>query len=122
MLRPRYIAFIAAAILLPACWGKETVYLSTGFSLEVDSHTQQDRTFVFQVGAGTLEVSREEVLRIEITPDAPKPLESAVAAVQISDPREILNDAAYRQGLDEDFMRSVAKVESGFRQNAISPK
>jgi soluble lytic murein transglycosylase-like protein len=37
-------------------------------------------------------------------------------------PDSILNHAAYAEGLDEDFVHSVAKVESGLRQTAVSKK
>jgi len=118
-----YIAFALWLFLLRPCFAKEAVYFSTGFSLEVDSHTQADQTFVLHIGAGTLEFPASQVIRIEPLPELAMPtLPATVVAKQEEEPGTVLNEAAYIEGLDEDFVRSVAKVESGLRQSAVSPK
>lgn len=104
-----------------SCFAREAVYLKTGFSLEVDSHTQREQTLVLQIGAGTLEFSADEVARIESIPAATVPA-AINSPVESPTPKDILNRAADIQGLDEEFVRSVAKVESGLRQEAISRK
>lgn len=38
------------------------------------------------------------------------------------DPRELVTQAAVRNGLPPEFVHSVAQVESGYRQDAVSPK
>ncbi len=106
----------------PRVCAREAVYLKTGFSLEADSHTQLDRILVFRVGTGTLEFSADEVDRIEAIPDAVSPRATVTPSPESRRPEEILNQAAENQGLDEDFVRSVAKVESGLRQDAVSRK
>lgn len=113
---------VLAVILVPALFGKEAVYLNTGFSLEVDSHTQQDGKLVCRVGMGTLELPNEDVLRIEPISEPPVVKQTTPVAAVTASPQELLDNAANDQGIDEDFIRSVAKVESGFRQTAISPK
>jgi len=117
----RYMV-LAALVLTCPCFGREAVYLSTGFSLEVDSHIKQDERFVFRVGEGSLEFPADLVTRIEVIPEreVPHPVKTAVPAAP--KPEAILKEAAYNQGLDEDFVRSVAKIESGLRTDAVSPK
>ncbi len=106
-----------------AAFAKEAVVLKTGFSLEIDSHTQDDQMFVCHLGTGTLEFPSDQVERIEIIPDtAGLPAPNALASTEFKSPEEILGQAAYLQGLNEEFVRSVAKVESGLRQEAVSRK
>ena len=122
MINPRYFLLGLTVLILRPCLGKEAVYLKTGFSFEADSHTRQAETLVFRLGTGTLEFSSGEVLRIEPLPDAEVPQPAAPAPAEIQTPQSILNQAAYMEGLDENFVRSVAKVESGLRQDAVSRK
>ncbi len=103
------------------CGAKQAVYFKTGFSLEVDSYTQGSQTLVFHIGPGTLEFPVEQVLRIEPLPDTPA-LPAKILPTLNSEPETILGEAAYMQGLDQDFVRSVAKIESGLRQSAVSKK
>ena len=103
------------------CCAKQAVYFKTGFSLEVDSYSQQNQTVVFHIGTGTLEFDASQVARIELLPDAPV-IPSHVSSPVNLEPDTVLNQAAYMQGLDADFVRSVAKVESGLRQSAVSKK
>lgn len=123
MRRPRFLAFGLVFAILSPCLAKETVYLKTGFSFEVESHVLEDGAFLCHVGTGTLEFPANDVLRIEALPEAKNSqLPSAVVSDSSQTPEQILNEAAYLQGLDEDFVRSVAKVESGLRQEAVSRK
>jgi soluble lytic murein transglycosylase-like protein len=45
-----------------------------------------------------------------------------MAAILQATPRDLVNDAAVRNGLRPEFVRSVAAVESNFQPNAVSPK
>ncbi len=119
---PVLLAVVLVTALAGTCSAREAVYLKSGFSLEADSHTQQDQTLVVQVGTGTLEFSASEVDRIETIPDNGSARAALAPAPEFRKPEEILNQAAQNQGLDEDFVRSVAKVESGLRQEAVSQK
>ncbi|MBV9404392.1 MAG: lytic transglycosylase domain-containing protein [Acidobacteriaceae bacterium] len=117
-----YLVLATGIVFVRPSAGKEAVYLTTGFSLEADSHTQQDERVVLLMGTGTLELPAAQVARIEVLPDAvtPPPAKASNSAAQ--PPELILEKAAYLQGLDQDFVRSVAQVESGLRQNAVSRK
>lgn len=107
--------------VFPGC-AKQAIYFNTGFSLEVDSYTQQDKTLVLHMGAGTLEFPASQVVRIDVLPDPPADPLKHVLHCSPQAPEAILSEAAYLQGLDEDFVDSVATVESGLRQSAVSKK
>lgn len=104
------------------CFARETVYLASGFSITADSHTQVDGVFVLRVGSGTVEYPAEEIREIVAIPDAPTPASAQLAVAAPAKPQAILKVAARAEGVDEIFVRSVAKVESGLRQEAISNK
>jgi soluble lytic murein transglycosylase-like protein len=103
--------------LIPAA-AKETIYFTNGFSLEVDSHTEANQCVVLRLGAGTLEFPARSIARIEILLDSSgtNDLKAAVS------PEDLLTRAADEQRLPPEFVRSVAKIESDFHLNAISPK
>ncbi len=115
--------FTVALCFLSAypAFAKQAVYFSSGFSLEVDSYTQHDQTLVLHIGEGTLEFPANQVARIDLLPDSPTAPKTSLA-FRPQEPESILGEAAYMQGLDEDFVGSVAKVESGLRQTAVSKK
>lgn len=101
------------------CSARETVCLNNGFCLEADSHVRSADTLVLRIGSGSLELPASDVARIE-----PIPAEPAAANAQKGQPtpQEALNQAAKSAGLPEAFVRSVARVESGFQQNAVSSR
>ncbi len=120
-LRAHFVAAVLCVFSAHPCRANQIVYFTNGFSLEVDSHTQENQKLVFHTGAGTLEFPASQVARIELLPDTPV-IPSRTPSPVSFEPDKILNQAAYLQGLDQDFVRSVAKVESGLRQSAISKK
>jgi len=103
------------------CRALELVHLKNGFTLEAASHTQEDGTFVLRVGSGTLTFAESEIGSIEVVsqPTAPAPDQRMAGT---SAPEKLLMDAAEAYGVDPAFVRSVAQIESGLRQGAISPK
>jgi soluble lytic murein transglycosylase-like protein len=103
--------------LIPAA-AKEQVYFTNGFSLEVDSHTQANQCVVVRVGAGSLEFPASIIARIETLLDSSS--ESHVN--RPIKPEDLVTHAAEEQQLPPEFVRSVAKIESDFRLNAISSK
>ena len=113
-----------ASILVFAslCFAREVLTLRNGFTLEVRSHTLRNGKVVADVETGTFEFPEGDIAGVEVLKDPlpePKPVQPAVAAVE---PESMLRDAATAQGLAPEFVRSVAKVESGLRPDAISPK
>ena len=103
-------------------FAKEAVYLKNGFSMEVDSCQQQGAVTILNTGSGTLELSTDEITRIEKLADPAVPKQPSPTAALPVTPEKLLMSAALAQGIDAAFVRSVAKVESGLRQNAVSSK
>jgi hypothetical protein len=113
---------LAFLCLASVSFAKETVYFKNGFSLEVDSCKQQGGSTILNTGSGTLEFSTDEISRIEmfVEPIVSQPPPLAAAPLVTSE--SLLANAAIAQGLDSLFIQSVAKVESGLRQDAVSRK
>ena len=95
--------------------------------MEADSHTQRDQTLVLKTGKGTMEFPMEQVADISPLPDLPTPLvdKKAAAALAVMPPlnaEELLIRAAISEGLEPEFVRSVARIESANHQDAVSVK
>lgn len=117
-------------LLIFVCTGEagEILNLKNGFSLEASSHCIEDNWVTVTLATGTVEFPAAELASINGAPDvvnssnrnqasiSPSSLPSANAV------DNILKSAAVGEGLTPEFVRSVAKVESGLRQSAISPK
>jgi soluble lytic murein transglycosylase-like protein len=121
---------VAAAASLQA---RESVCLKSGFCLEGDSHMISDGILIVRSGSGTLEFPVDQVDRIVALPALPPPSGSDDASKAVSiaytaytnagaDSEQLLMRAAINEGLEPDFVRSVAMVESGLRQNSLSAK
>jgi hypothetical protein len=108
---------------LSICSAKETVCLKTGFCLDADSHTQQAEVVIFRVGSGTVEFPANDIAQIESVQNAPATGLARSSPVEFqSTPSEVLADAAKAEGLPLALLESVARIESGFEQKAVSPK
>jgi soluble lytic murein transglycosylase-like protein len=78
-----------------------------------------------QLASGTLQFQADEIAEIEPLSDSPAPVTAVPAATVQSTPGEILRKAGASLATAIEFTElvlSVAKVESGLRQEAISPK
>ena len=103
---------------------KERVLLTSGFQLEAQSHTEQEHTLVFQTVTGTLELPVAAVARIEAVVDEPAHMAvpPLTSALESDAPERLLANAALAQGLPPELVRSVARIESGLHQEAVSVK
>jgi soluble lytic murein transglycosylase-like protein len=104
----------------------ELVCLKSGFCLRAESHAVNGERLSFRMGVGTVEFALGDIASIQAEAAPPvNALPVAAAAKQpvaAEDPRKLLAEAADAQGIDPDFVRSVAHVESRLRQAAISNK
>lgn len=73
-----------------------------------------------RIGSGSLTIPRNEIAEIVELHDQP-PAATLTSSIA-QNPESYLLQAARMQGIDEAFVRSVAKVESGLRPNALSAK
>lgn len=122
-MRTVFGAFAAMALVTTPVIARESVCLHTGFCLTADSHTLEGNVYVLHQGAGTMELSADQVAEIVVLadlPDANPPLKPVSTLSGSFD--EMLVQAALQQGLEPAFVRSVARIESNLRQDAISNK
>jgi len=106
----------------------EYVVLSNGFRIHADSHSSDGAVIRLQTSQGVIEIPAAKVATFEqeeYAPPAPTPPTPArpVADVQPKlTPRELITRAAVHAGLPPEIVHSVAKAESGYQPNAVSPK
>ena len=115
-------------IVLPASAGEYAV-LSSGLRIHADRHEVAGGVIrLYNANDSFTELSAEMVTRFEeddyvppppAAPPAPKVIPPLAAA---PDPKTLVRSAAIRSGLPPNFVESVAKVESAFRQDAVSRK
>ena len=105
------------------CSARETFCLKNGFCLNADSHTQNASVIVLHVGSGSLELPADDIAHIESITTAPEAASiSTETQKQPITPQNALKQAAESAGLPEALVRSVARIESGCHQNAVSSK
>lgn len=128
----RFFALFAMAAALPV-WGGEFAIFTSGVRLKADRHEIQGNTVRLYQGGGVSEVPLGLIAEFETFEDAPvevaKPQEPIAAPVAVAPatpvaitPQDLIREAALRQGLPPEFVASVARVESAFNTNAVSPK
>ena len=119
---------ILAAV--PAMAGEYAV-LSSGFRIHLDRHeTTPEIVRLYQKDGGITEVAADQVVAFEqedYVPPPPPPVAPPPppkAPEPVVDPRTMVHNAATKIG-PENFVKlveSVAKVESAFHPNVVSPK
>ena len=113
--------------ILPA-WPAEQAILNTGHRIDTERHERDGAIIRLYTGTGVIELPASAVDGFETLEDLPKP-----AAIPLPpppppvekpklQPKELVERAAERNGLPPAFLHSVARVESGYRADAISPK
>jgi soluble lytic murein transglycosylase-like protein len=119
---------MVVALALPVSAGEYAV-LSNGFRIAADRHESAGGRVILHIGGGTMEFPAAEVLRFESEEDVPQPglapaqaVASSAETSAVLTPREIVQKAAQKHGLPVSLVESVARAESGFRVDAVSPK
>lgn len=123
----RLALFIPAALLGAQLWAGEYVVLSTGFRVYAERHETIGDKVVIHTKDGSLEFAASTVSEYQLEEKAPAPpavAETPVAALTrvAADPRQLVTEAAFHQGLPSAIVHSVAKVESNYDPKAVSPK
>lgn len=121
------LAVISLLTCLRPIFAAETICLKSGFCLEADSHSSTVETIVLHLGSGTLEYAAQDVASIQTSSVESGKKDTTIPPVredQQLKPEDLLVKAAKQQGLGSnvDFVLSVAKIESGLRQSAVSNK
>lgn len=128
-LRPLQFGFrvlLGAISLALAAQAGEFAVLSNGFRIHADSHTLDGALIRLETNQGVIEIPASSVASFEQedykTPPA-APASPAPAQLHPNlTPQELINRAAVHAGLPPAIVRSIARAESGFDQNAVSPK
>jgi len=125
-LRPMKLVLCFVAVALAAQAG-EFVVLSNGFRIHADSHSSDGSVIRLQTNHGVIEIPANTVVAFEqedYTPPAAAPMPVPSPAVRQADltPQELITQAAINAGLPPAIVHSVARAESGYRQDAVSPK
>ena len=116
----RFLSLAVFSLILQPLLGRESVCLTNGFCMEADSHVVRDQTFIAQRGQGSMEFPVGQVEHIALLP--PLAESQPAAAKPSQNIQDLLGRAAREQGLEPEFVRSVARAESDFRQDAVSVK
>jgi soluble lytic murein transglycosylase-like protein len=104
----------------------EFAVLSNGFRIHADSHTSDGPVIRLETNQGVIEIQANTVAAFEqedyTPPAAPAPLAIPGAPQSNLTPQQLVTQAAIHAGLPPAIVRSVARAESGYRQDAVSPK
>jgi soluble lytic murein transglycosylase-like protein len=104
----------------------EYVVLSNGFRIHADTHVVDGEVMRLQTSQGAIEIPANTVAGIEAEDYTPPPPPVAVPIVPEPQPaltpQELITRAAIHNGLPPEIVRSVARAESGYRVDAVSPK
>lgn len=120
------------ALTLTATAG-EYVVLSNGFRIHADSHETDGAVMRLKTSQGVIEIQANSVSAIEaeeytpppsVVAAAPKPVETPAVATDQRPltTKEMVTQAAIKAGLPPEFVHSIARAESAYRTDAISPK
>ena len=115
------LTFVALSVL--ACSFAQaavTVHLRNGTDINARTQTVDGDFVSLAVDHGTIEIANREIASIESIPDG-----HAIEKVQPDEAisvAEALKRASDAQALPANFVKTVAKIESGLRPDAVSPK
>jgi len=118
------LSFVAVAL---AAQAGEFAVLTNGFQIHADSHTVDGAVIRLQTSQGVIEIPANSVASFEkeeyTPPAAPAPAPKAAPATKPeATPQELVTRAALQAGLPPAIVHSIARAESGYREDAISPK
>ncbi len=124
--------FVLSFITLSATAGEYAV-LANGQRIHAERHEFEGNLIRLITTTGSIEFPAGQVRSFEkedyIPPPSPAPAPAATAPAVAANnlpphftPQELLDRAAAKAGLPREIVHSIAKAESAYRQNAVSPK
>jgi soluble lytic murein transglycosylase-like protein len=118
-----------SALMLTPVFAGEYAILTSGLQVHADRHETEAGVIRLYQKSGITELPAAAVARFEPDPELPPspapvaaPANTAAVPRPAPDPRSLIHQAAAKSGLPAAFVESVAKVESGLKPDAISPK
>ena len=108
----------------------EYAVLDNGFRIHADSHSVEGDAVKLVTAQGAIQLPSASVRGFEIEeytppPPAPPPPPATPAAAVVEpklSPRDLVTRAATRAGLPPAIVHSIARAESDYRPDALSPK
>lgn len=126
------LKFLLAIFAITPAFAGEYAVLASGLRLHLDHHENAGGVMrLYTTKDGFTEVPAAMVTRFEEedyvppppAPAVPAPVAAAASAPKAADdPTTMVKAAAQRYALPENFVESVAKVESAMKTKAVSPK
>jgi len=117
------LCFVAVAL---AAQAGEFVVLANGFRIHADSHSSEGSVVRLQTNQGVIEIPANTVAAFEQEDYTPPAAAASPAAAPIAPkaltPKELITQAALHAGLPPAIVQSIARAESGYRQDVVSPK
>ncbi|MBI3684232.1 MAG: lytic transglycosylase domain-containing protein [Acidobacteria bacterium] len=125
VLRPTALTFLVCA----ASWCGEFAVLESGFRLRIERHERiQDKLRLYTSQEGFVELPACSVVSFEaeeaasaVSPPA-SPIQAESSHRPAPTPKELVEQSALNYTLPPGFLHLVAKAESGYRADALSPK
>jgi len=114
------LRLLAVAALSGSCFAGEYAVLASGFRIHADRHETDGSTVRLYTSGGVTEVPAQQVARFEV--EEAVPIEPSAPVLHVPTTEELVADAAKRNGLPAQFVKSVLAAESAFRADAVSPK
>jgi soluble lytic murein transglycosylase-like protein len=113
-----------------ALFAGEYAVLDSGFRIHADSHSVDGDTVQLKTAQGVIQVPASSVRSFEVEeytapPPPPPPVAAETKLVPVEpklSPHELVTRAAERAGLPPAIVHSIARAESAYQPNAISPK
>ena len=123
---------ILLAISVSASAGEYAI-LSNGQRIHADRHESDGDLVRLITKTGSIELKASQITSFEVEEYVPPPPPVVAAAKPVPPaapsapshpltPQELLTLAAQKAGLPPEIVHSVAKIESGYKPNAVSPK
>ena len=118
-----FIILAAPALALAG----EYAVLSNGFRIEAERHDAAGSMIRLHTNTGSIDIPAAEIVRFEqdeivegvVTPAL---IPATIPDKPASSTRQLVEEAAVRNGLPPALVHSVAQVESAYRTDAVSPK
>jgi len=124
-LRPIKFVLCFVTVVLAAQAGEFAV-LSNGFRIHANSHSSDGPVIRLETNHGVIEMQANTVAGFEqddytAPTAAPAPVAAPPTHPDLT-PQELVTQAAVHAGLPPAIVHSVARAESSYRQDAVSPK
>ena len=122
--------FVASLALVAPLLAGEQVLLRNGFRLAVERHESVSGGIVrLHTSTGIIELAEDRIQAFEADERAPvlfSPSMPATSSAEVpvvpKDPKKLLDEAAARYGIPSARLHGVARAESAYRVDALSPK